>query len=117
MIMLYALWLWALTKRAGVALGLAIDCLFNMLHGGSLTAQIGDGAGMIEMSVRNQDLLERDPLLLHDAEHAVEIAAGIDDGALHGFVAPQNRAVLGERRDGDGGGFQHRRFADLVHDM
>jgi hypothetical protein len=36
MIILYALWLWALTKRAGVALGLAIDCLFNMLHGGSL---------------------------------------------------------------------------------
>jgi hypothetical protein len=48
---------------------------------------------------------------------AVEIAARIDDGALHGFVTPQNGAVLGERRDRNDSGFQHRRFADLVHDM
>jgi hypothetical protein len=51
------------------------------------------------MAVGDEDSLDLDPLALCSLEDAVELAAGVGDGALHGLLAPQERAVLLERRD------------------
>ena len=46
-----------------------------------LVRELGGAAGMIDMAVGEQDLLDRDPRLVDRLEDRVDIAARIDDGA------------------------------------
>ena len=55
-------------------------------------------AGMIDVPVRQQDLLRLHADLGDRRLDAVEIAAGIDHGAQHGLGIPDQRAVLLEGR-------------------
>ena len=77
-----------------------------------LLLQFGGAAGVVEVAMREQDLLGRHARLLDAGLDALEIAAGIDHGAPLGRLVPQQRAVLLERRDGNDGGFE--RHGELV---
>ena len=65
-------------------------------------------AGMIDMAVRQQDLLDRDAGLRDRRLDARQVAAGIDHRRLHRRGAPDERAILLERRDGDDRGAERR---------
>src|SRR3546814_4143007 len=58
-------------------------------------------AAMIDMAVGEQDLLDRDAMMRGRRLQFRQIAAGIDEGALHRLGAPQQGAILLERGDGD----------------
>ena len=58
---------------------------------------------MIDMTMGEEDLLDRHALLRGCGLEPVEIAARIDKGAPHGLRAPKQGAVLLERRDRDDG--------------
>ena len=52
----------------------------------------------------DQDLLDRDAMLLGSGAQPVEIGTGIGEGTLHRFGAPDERCILlkrGHRHDGD----------------
>jgi hypothetical protein len=66
-----------------------------------LARQRSRAAGMVDMGVREQNLPERNAVMLGDGEKLIQIAPGVYDGAFHCQVAPDNGAVLLERRDGD----------------
>src|SRR4051812_19300251 len=76
---------------------------------------LGEYAGaptMVDMAVGQQDLLDRDAGLSGGGVEARQVAAGVDERAAHGRCAPQQRAVLLERRDRDDGRAERRlRFA------
>ena len=55
---------------------------------------------MIDVTMGKQDLLDGDTQLRRAGDDVVEVAAGVDDGGALGFLAPEQRAVLGEGRDG-----------------
>lgn len=76
---------------------------------GQILLQLGRAAGVVDVAVREQDLLDRDAGLGDGGPDAVEVAAGIDDGGALRVLVPQQRAVLLERGDGDdrGLGFGH----------
>src|SRR4029079_2871907 len=57
-------------------------------------------AAMVDVAVGEPDLLDRDPGLRRRCLEPRQVAAGIDERAAHGFRAPQQGAVLLERRDG-----------------
>ena len=56
--------------------------------------EFGDAAGMIDMSMGNEDFLQRHAVLFDRAQDVVQIAAGIDHRRLVRFGAPQDGAVL-----------------------
>ena len=58
-------------------------------------------AAMIEMAVGNEQLLDSDAVLIGDGHQPFELVAGIDEGAAHGLGAPEQGAILLERRDRD----------------
>jgi hypothetical protein len=75
-----------------------------------LLLQFGRAAGMVDMAVREPDFLDRDLALIDGAPDLYEIAARIDDDGALRLRAPQQRAVLLERRDRDDDG------AEVLHD-
>jgi len=64
--------------------------------------QRAGGAGVVDVRVREPDLLEREAELLHGGEQHLDVAAGVDHGGLVRGVVPDQRAVLLEGCDGDG---------------
>jgi hypothetical protein len=70
---------------------------------------------MIEMSVREQDFLDRHALLLCRSLETIEIAARIGKRAAHRFGAPDQAAILLERRDRNDGGLKGWGDAHAVH--
>src|SRR4051794_3260706 len=68
--------------------------------------ELGRAAGVIDMAMGQKNLLGRDAGLLDRGKDAREIAARIDDRGAVARVAPEDRAVLLERRHGDDGGAQ-----------
>ncbi len=65
-------------------------------------------AGMIDMAVRQQDLLDLHAGLRDRGPDLRQVAAGIDHRRLHRRGAPQDRAVLLDRGDDDDGGAERR---------
>jgi hypothetical protein len=63
---------------------------------------------MIDMAVGQQDLLDCDAGLLGGGLKARQVAAGIDERAAHRRGAPQQGAVLLQRRDRNDRGAQRR---------
>ena len=72
-----------------------------------LFSQIGCAAGVVNVGVREPDLLKRHAQLFASGFQQGQIATGIDDGALHGFIAPDDGAVLLEGGNGDGFVLKH----------
>jgi len=64
-------------------------------------SELRGAAGMVDVSMREQDLLWRDAGPLDGLKDKIDVAAGIDDGGLPRLFAPEQRAVLLEWRDGD----------------
>jgi hypothetical protein len=62
---------------------------------------------MVDVGMREQDLLERQAALSRRFDDARQVAAGIDDGGLHRLVAPDEAAVLLECGDGEGAVTKH----------
>jgi hypothetical protein len=62
-------------------------------HAG-LRGQHPDTAGMVDMAMRDQYLGQRQPFLLEKSENALNVATGVDDRGLAGFLAPKNGAIL-----------------------
>ena len=56
---------------------------------------------MVDVAVGQEHLDDTHAALGGGSGDAVEVAAGIDDGGLSGFLAPEQRAILGEGGDGD----------------
>ena len=54
---------------------------------------------VIDMAVRHQQLFDGDTVLRRRRFQLVEVAARIDERAAHGARAPEQRAVLLQRRD------------------
>jgi len=63
---------------------------------------------MVDVAVGEQDLLDLDAEPRGRIHQHVDVAAGIDEGALHGFAAPEQGAVLLEGGDGDDAIFHWR---------
>ena len=59
-----------------------------------LARQPGGAACVVEMAMRQQDLLKRHPFKRDGLANALEVAAGVDDGTPHGARAPHQRAIL-----------------------
>ena len=85
---------------------LSAGCGPSMGIAAELLLQLGGAAGMIDVAVGEQDLLDRHADLGDRRLDAVEVAARVDHRALLGLLVPEQRAVLLERRDGHDGGFQ-----------
>src|SRR3546814_13357035 len=64
---------------------------------------------MVDMAVGEQYLLDRHALRLRRRLEPVEIAAGIGEDAAHRVRAPQQSAILLERRHRNDRGFHRRR--------
>ena len=80
-----------------------------MMSSAGLLLHLGRAAGVVEVAVGDPDCVQRQALLRHRAQQGVDRAARIDDGGLHGLAAPDEGAVLLQRRDredgdADGGG-------------
>jgi hypothetical protein len=73
--------------------------------------QLRRAAGVVDMAVGQQDLLDRDAGLLNRAEDARKIAAGIDHGAALRRVVEDERTVLLKERDRNDGGTKRHRAA------
>ncbi len=71
-------------------------------------------AAMVHVAVSDEDLLQRHSGLLQRLLEPVEIAAGIDQRALHRFRAPDQRAVLLESRDRHDAD-AHRKLGGFAH--
>ena len=65
-----------------------------------LLLELGGAAGVIDVAVREEDLFGRDAGLGDAGLDPIEVAAGVDDGALLALLVPQQRAVLLERVTG-----------------
>lgn len=65
------------------------------------------GASMVDVGMGEPDGFESDAQFLGGGLNAIQVAAGIDDGGVQGVAAPDERAVLFKRGDGDGQVFQH----------
>ncbi len=73
-------------------------------HAAELFLQLGRTARVIEMAVRQPDLLDRDAGLRNRLKNIVHVAARIDDDGALGRLAPDQCAVLLERGDGNDDG-------------
>src|SRR6185312_4617406 len=69
--------------------------------GGEGLGQLGGAAGVVEVTVGQQDALDGDALLVDGGQNALHVAARVDNEGLARPFIPQNRAVLLERGDGD----------------
>jgi hypothetical protein len=65
--------------------------------------------------MRNPDLFERHTQAFSRRDQKVQIAAGINDGGLVGLIAPNNRAVLLERGNGDSFVVEHGLSLSIAH--
>ncbi len=63
-------------------------------------------SAMVDMAVRHEDLFDGDAGLSDRVAQFRQVATRIDEGALHGFGAPEQCAILLKRRDGDDRGAQ-----------
>src|SRR5512132_117086 len=63
--------------------------------------EIGGPTGVIQMTVRQQDLFEEDAIVVGGTKDPLDIASGIDDRSAHRLGAPDNGTILYERRDRD----------------
>jgi len=61
-----------------------------------LLGQGGDGTGMVDMAMGDENLGQRQPFRRQRLLDAPDIAAGIDNGRLTGALAPKNGAILFE---------------------
>ena len=83
----------------GQALQQEAVVLVGALNGHAMgPGEAGSAAGMVQMAVGQEHLLERNIMLRNGFLEKLQIAAGIDHRRLHGSGAPQERAVLPERR-------------------
>jgi len=55
---------------------------------------------MVDVAMRQQDLLQRQPFALNRLEQALDLATRVDQGRLAGVGTPQQGAVLLKRGDG-----------------
>jgi hypothetical protein len=62
--------------------------------------RLRDAGDMVQMGVCEQDVANRQPVLLDGGEQQIDLVAGIDDDPLVRLFAAQNEAVLEE---GSGG--------------
>jgi hypothetical protein len=69
-------------------------------HAEALAQLVGSGR-VVDVSVREQDLLDVDALLPNRRLDPIEVAAGVDHGPDFGGVVPDQGAVLLEGRDRD----------------
>ena len=56
-----------------------------------------DAGDVIEMGVGQQDVADREPVLLDRRQELVDLVAGVDDDALAGVLAADDESVLEER--------------------
>lgn len=66
-----------------------------------LARQCRDAAHMVEVPVGAEDFLQRDALFGDGGEEIIQVAAGVDQRAPHGFFAPDKTAILLVGRDGN----------------
>src|SRR5690606_14878002 len=71
-------------------------------------AQFVSAAGMVDMAVGEEDLLDLEADFADDLDDARHVAAGVEHDSLHAVLVIHQRAVLLQRRDGQDGGFQAR---------
>ena len=69
--------------------------------------QLAGAAGVVDMGVGQPDLFERKAQALHLAQHPVQVATGVDNRRVQRLVAPDQRAILLKRGDGDDEIAQH----------
>jgi hypothetical protein len=96
-------------RRAGVGEALeeeAVGAMRSLDRDAEPVPQFGGAARVIDMAVGEQDLLHCHARLGDRVGDAIEVAARIDDGGPLRRLAPQEGAVLLERRDRDDDGAQ-----------
>ena len=64
-------------------------------------------ACVIQMTVSQPDLLQRQAVFPDDLQDRLHVAAGIDDDAFLGVLVEENGTILLERSDGDDTRLQH----------
>src|SRR5690606_3925738 len=64
-----------------------------------LLCELARLSSMIDVAVREQDLLDRNPRLLGRCLELRQVAAGVDEGGAVGLRAPQQGAILLQRRN------------------
>ena len=74
---------------------------------GVLGRELAGASGMVDMGVGDPDGLEIQAQALRLPLDLLDITTGVDDGRIHGLVAPDERAVLLKGGDGDGVILQH----------
>ena len=72
-----------------------------------LGRQLAGAARVVDMGVGDPDGLEIQAQALHLPLDLLDISARVDDGRIHGLVAPDERAVLLKGGDGDSVILQH----------
>ena len=72
-----------------------------------LVGQVGCGACVVDVRVGEPDLFKRHAQLFARIFQHRQVATGVDDGTLHGVIAPDDGAVLLEGGDGDGFVLKH----------
>ena len=74
--------------------------------------QLGGAAGMVDMAMRQQDLLDLDALRVDRGLDPIQITSGIDHSADLGGVVPNQGTILLERGDRDDRGAGRGGHAD-----
>jgi len=74
-----------------------------------LARKLRRAAGVVDVSVRDQDLLDRHAELFGGRKNMIEITARIDYRGASGLLAPDDAAVLLKRCDGDNAAVDHGR--------
>jgi hypothetical protein len=69
--------------------------------------QLRRAARMVNMGMRQPNLLKLSVCVFNRRQQPIQIATGIDDGRFFGLIAPNDGAILRKRRDGDGNVMQH----------
>ena len=82
-----------------------------------LLLQFGRAARMVDMAMGKPDLVDRDLGLIDGAPHFGKIAARIDDHGAQRLRAPQQRAILLERRDRNDDGAEVLHGTSVIDDL
>ena len=69
--------------------------------------ELGCGAGVIEVRVRQEDLLDPITAPFSVLQESIDLPPWVYDGCLARLLTDEQRAVLLERRDGDDGDLHH----------